>query len=122
MLCSTKTDLRIIDAGWQIQHKLSVAYQTKVFDFWYTNTEMIVRNRRESSAGKVCQSDFVIFSTSNNFKIAKNYGITLDFAASTKTKTLSYEYDGWFNLNAQAYMSLLKKQAERKPQLQWRVL
>lgn len=40
------------NAGWQIQHKLSVAYQTKVFDFWYTNTEMIVRNRRESMPGK----------------------------------------------------------------------
>lgn len=96
------------NAGWQIQHKLSVAYQTKLFNFWYTNTEMIVRNRRESMPGKSVSQTSLYFSTSNNFKIAKNYGITLDFAASTKTKTLSYEYDGWFNLNAQAYMSLLK--------------
>lgn len=96
------------NTGWEILHKLSLRYQTKVAGFWFSNNQIIMRNRRESMPGRQIRQTSLHFSTSNNLMIAKNYGIILNLAAATKTKTLSYENDGSFSVGVQAYMSLLK--------------
>ena len=96
------------NTGHEILHKLFLQYQTTVFDFWFTSNQIVMRNRRESMPGRQIRQTSFYFSTTNNLTIAKNYGIILSFAASTKNKTLSYESDGSFNVDAEAYMSLLK--------------
>lgn len=91
--------------GISVTHTFRIGYTTKPFKFWYNKNGLYVTLTHESMPGKSINNASVFFRSDNNFTLSRWLDLTLGIQAENKGKSLEYDYNGGFWLNAGAYMS-----------------
>lgn len=91
--------------GISVTHTFRIGYTTKPFKFWYNKNGLYVTLTHESMPGKSINNASIFFRSDNNFTLCRWLDLTLGIQAENKGKSLEYDYNGGFWLNAGAYMS-----------------
>lgn len=94
------------NAGKSWRHYLGVELNKKIAGFWHTNTSLYLLSEKYKGAELSTLSTLLGFTSSNQFSLLDNLGLTLDWEMETKRKTLELTRSGYYSLDLGAYYSL----------------
>ena len=95
------------NVGTRWNHYTSVTFNKSLFPFWRTNNILQLRYNREQMTGLSVQNLSVGGTSTHQFTLSKNVGLSIAFNGETSRKWIGHTLGGRYSLDLGGYASLL---------------